>query len=115
MIINKLLLNAIKHDNIDKVKKLVENGANVNYFDELPISKTILGGKYEIFKYLVEHNANIEKFKHNFTILFCLKNKYYDLMFYFIENSNEFDKINNEIKEQIKLIYREYKINQICK
>ena len=51
---------------IDKVKQLVEAGANVNGYvgyegRETPLDRAAMRGHLEIVKYLVEHNATINE------------------------------------------------------
>ena len=62
--LDTLLLKAVKSNNLDSVKSLVQLGANVNYCDsnQAPIVMwAALKGDLEMVKYLVENGADVKK------------------------------------------------------
>lgn len=56
---SKELIEATKNRNITLIKQLVENGANVNAFDDAALQWAAQNGHLDIVTYLVEHSANI--------------------------------------------------------
>jgi len=66
--VNKELIDAARNGNIDKVKELLDAGANVNYQDEdklTPIMYAILGERLDIVKELIARAADITVANHN--------------------------------------------------
>jgi ankyrin repeat protein len=57
---NDLPLNwAVKNEHFDVVKYLVEQGANIHIGNDYPLCWAAINGHLDIVKYLVEHGANI--------------------------------------------------------
>jgi len=61
--LNKELFKAIQNSDIDKISRLIRQGANVNESPEdiplTPLSLAIANGKSEIVKLLIDNGANI--------------------------------------------------------
>lgn len=51
--------NAIKHDHLDIVKFLVNNGMNIHYNNDYPLFRAVNEGFLDIVKYLIEKGAKI--------------------------------------------------------
>jgi ankyrin repeat protein len=66
-----LLIRATYNGDLNKVKKLVEKGAKVDYneiFDETPLMNAAVIGNYEIVEYLVTKGANVNYQKQGFKL-----------------------------------------------
>ena len=55
----KLLAPAARNGDLEKVKKLVENGANIHFNNDYALRMAAGGGHTEIVSYLCDHGANI--------------------------------------------------------
>lgn len=55
----RLLALAARNGDREKVKKLVENGANIHFNDDYALRMAAVGGHTEIVEYLGDHGANI--------------------------------------------------------
>jgi ankyrin repeat protein len=55
----ELLIKAAKQGNLEVIKFLIENGANINIYDDLAFRVAAKNGHFEIIKFLVEKGANI--------------------------------------------------------
>lgn len=83
------LHHAVKAENIDEVKRLVENGADPNAQTtrlkgiRTPFERAIQSGNYEIFSYLLEHGADVNLIDEDGSapIHFAAKNKTEDTRF----------------------------------
>jgi len=63
IIISPKLFKAINSNDLERVKYLVEKGANIESKDNFgctPLHRASWGGNLDIVKYLVEKGANIE-------------------------------------------------------
>lgn len=78
MNLNEKLFNAVKQQNLEAIKKLVENGADVNAQDTDGHTALMIASSYENFeivKFLVESNANV-----------CAINKFNKTAFHYTNN-----------------------------
>lgn len=57
--INELLLNISIQNNIEIIKLLIINGADINFNDDYILKKASLNGSFEIVELLIENGANI--------------------------------------------------------
>lgn len=98
------ILEAPKTGNLNKVKLLIENGADIETVDFLGYTPLIVAcffGKMNIVKYLVEHGANMEAKTLGFSstcLLTACKMGYIDIVKYLIDhgaNINALDKNND--------------------
>ena len=62
--LNRKIFNASAKGNINRVKKLIENGANldhINSYGETPLFWATYYGNFDVVKYLTEHGANVNQ------------------------------------------------------
>lgn len=58
---NEELLNQVFESNLDKIKELLNEGANINYIDknmDSPLLIAISNNNYDLVKFLLENGAN---------------------------------------------------------
>ena len=57
---NDLLIKSSESGFLPGVKKALDNGANINYSNELALYQAVSNSFYDVVKYLIENGANIE-------------------------------------------------------
>ena len=56
---NNDLIDAAKAGSLDRVKKAIENGANIHYINDLAVRWSAVNNNLDIFVYLAENGANV--------------------------------------------------------
>ncbi|GHU77759.1 hypothetical protein FACS189462_0470 [Spirochaetia bacterium] len=87
------LIQAVYTKNIDMIKLLVENGADVNLIAEMstPLQSAIWTENYDNIKYLLDHGADVHFTKERFTLPLNYA------VIYTIQKDNELNEINKDI------------------
>ena len=106
------LRGASKNGHLDVVKHLVENGANVQVWVDASLRLASINGHLDVVKYLVENGANIQA-ENDYSLRMASNNGHLDVVRYLIsiyiernkykELLNHFDRLPEEIKEELKL------------
>lgn len=114
------LFEAIKNNDIEKVKKLVEYGTDINveykynYESKTALMLALEKGHLEIIKYLVEHGADINA-KNNYgatSLIMASMNRYLEVVKYLIENKAD---INIKYRGRKALDYAKKHVNDLFK
>lgn len=95
--IDEIFRVAIISNNLDIVKYLVENGANINaseiWFTTHPLRWASYKGHLDVVKYLIEKGANIHA-KNEFSLIHAYTNNHFDVIKYLIDHGANIDAIN---------------------
>ena len=83
--LNDQLIEASKHGDLEKVKELVENGADIHAQDDHALCWSANNGQLDVVKYLVENGADIHAYNDDALRLSAEKSNI-DLVKYLVEN-----------------------------
>lgn len=110
---NPTLLDSVKNGDLDYVKHLVANGADINFQDKDKSTSLILSAKegyIHIVKHLVKHRADIKvKDKYGYTALaYAQQNNHQDIVNYLIKEQ-WLRAANNGDENELKELYNKHK------
>jgi ankyrin repeat protein len=85
------LFDAIKSNDLEKVKKLIENGVDVNTKndkEEIPLTYAFEYENFDIMKYLIENGAdvNVKMYPEDYILTFAISDEYFDIAKLLINN-----------------------------
>ncbi|KAL6631669.1 ankyrin repeat-containing domain protein [Neocallimastix sp. 'constans'] len=108
------LIYAIKYQNYEIIKYLMENGADINIVNKKIkiIYPLINDNNYHLLKYLIENNLDInKKDQYGRTLLnYAISSKNYSMMYYLIQCQADFCCVDNKV-EILDLILYDNKID----
>lgn len=82
--IDMALVEAVRKGDLEKVKDLLKNGADIHYMYDEPVRMAALDNKLEILKYLVEKGANIHE-QREFALRVASVNGYFEIVKFLVE------------------------------
>ena len=105
--LDKQLIEASKKGDLDKVKHLVKNGADIHTQDDYVLIWSAIYGHLDVVKYLVENGANIHT-QDDYALRWSAGYGYLDVVKYLVENGAD-QKVLFKIwdKQQIVKVFRE--------
>ena len=96
--LNKQLLEASEEGDINKVKQLIESGANVNHANNYGSTPLIWARNLEMVKYLIENGANVNH-ANNFgstPLRLASENGHFDIVKYLTEHGANVNHADND-------------------
>lgn len=82
---NDNFIDAVKNNDLPLVRKMIENGAYVNYKSDLALRISVNNGYLELTKLLLHFNARIN-IKNSFLIMIAVQNSFYEITQLLLDN-----------------------------
>ncbi len=93
--LNKELIEAVNIGQLEKIKYLVENGADIHGFKEASLINALKKGHLDVVKYLVEQGANIHS-NNDYSLRVAAENGHLEVVKYLVEKGTDIYANNNE-------------------
>lgn len=112
-----LLCQSARLNYLDGIKHALKNNVNINIHDCFPLRTSVYNNNIKVVKYLIRHGADINVPYDN-PLLISIKKNNFEIFKYLIENGADiknidFNLLDNETKNKIKISLREIKIKNI--
>ncbi|MCK9596215.1 ankyrin repeat domain-containing protein [Candidatus Pacearchaeota archaeon] len=101
------LIDAVDNNDLQQVKCLVENDADIHVYYEEPLRLAVYNNYFDIVKYLVEHGANIRA-SCDWPLKWAFQYGYFNIVKYLISCYKKFEL--KELFSEINSFYIKYLI-----